>query len=85
MSLTEKLRSEGLRLGFDLIGITGPEPPAHVDTYRSWLDAGRHAGMKYLATDAAIQRRADPRRILPSCRSIIVTGTNYTPQPQASP
>lgn len=80
MSLTEKIRAQGLRLGFDLVGVTGPEPPAHVDTYRNWVDAGRQAGMNYLAADAAIQRRADPRRILPSCRSIIVTGTNYAPQ-----
>ncbi len=85
MSLADRLKAHGLQLGFDLVGITGPEPPAHVDTYRDWVDAGRHAGMNYLASETAIERRADPRHILPSCRSIIVTGTNYTPHHQPAP
>jgi epoxyqueuosine reductase len=33
--------------------------------------------MAYLASDRARQRRADPRQILPECRSILVLGTPY--------
>jgi epoxyqueuosine reductase len=40
--------------------------------------------MKYLATDRAIERRADPCQILPECRSILVLGTRYyDPGPSA--
>ena len=79
MPLTDKIRAQAMRLGFDLLGVTSPDPPAHIDVYRNWLEAGRHAGMNYLATERALRRRENPRSILPSCRSIIVTGTNYTP------
>jgi epoxyqueuosine reductase len=33
--------------------------------------------MAYLATDRAVRRRADPRRILPECQSILVLGIPY--------
>lgn len=84
MPLTEKIRRQAARLGFDLLGITSPDPPAHVDVYQAWLDAGRHAGMAYLAAERAIHRRSNPKEILPSCRSILVTGTNYAPQQEPS-
>lgn len=35
--------------------------------------------MGYLATDRARAARADPRRLLPECRSLLVLGTNYAP------
>ncbi len=80
MPLKEKFRAQATRLGFNLLGVTSPEPPSHIDVYQDWLEAGRHAGMAYLAAERAIQRRANPKSILPSCRSIIVTGTNYAPE-----
>ena len=35
--------------------------------------------MNYLATDTARARRADPREILPECKSILVLATPYSP------
>ncbi len=35
--------------------------------------------MQYLATERARARRADPRRVLPECRSILVLATPYSP------
>ncbi len=35
--------------------------------------------MEYLATERSRQRRADPQRILPECRSILVLATPYSP------
>ncbi len=78
--LTRLAKAEARRLGFDLVGITTPDPPAHLDAYRRWLAAGRHGAMLYLASDRARERRADPRRILPECRSILVVGANYLPE-----
>jgi len=48
-------------VGFDLVGVTTPDPPQHLDTYRRWLEAGRHGSMAYLAAERAVARRADPR------------------------
>ncbi len=64
-------------LGFQLVGITTPDPPDHLDVYRHWVGSGRHADMAYMARPDAIQKREDPRLLLPECRSIIVTGTLY--------
>jgi epoxyqueuosine reductase len=76
-TLTAQIKAEAYRVGFDLVGITSPEPPPHMDVYRNWLAAGHHAGMAYLAAERAVQRRTDPRLILENCQSIIVLGSNY--------
>jgi len=34
--------------------------------------------MSYLAKETSRQRRADPRQILPDCRSILVLGMRYS-------
>jgi len=77
--LTAFVKAQALRLGFDLVGVTGPEPPDHLEAYSHWLSQGRHGEMGYLATPRARQRREDPRKILPECRSILVVGANYLP------
>ena len=52
-------------LGFSIVGITTPDPPPHVDVYRGWINAERHASMAYLARPDAIAKRADPLAVLP--------------------
>ena len=82
--LTAFVKSEALHLGFSRAGITTPEPPAHLEIYEKWLKEGRHGEMTYLDTDRARYRRADPRRILPECESILVVAANYLPNTQNS-
>jgi epoxyqueuosine reductase len=77
MSLTQAVKVEARRLGFQLVGVTTPDSPPHLAVYQSWLAADRQGEMAYLATPRARQRRADPRRILPECRSILVLGVRY--------
>ena len=77
MTLVQALKAEALRLGFDLVGITTPDPPPHFSIYERWIGAGQHGEMSYLATDQARSRRANPRDILPDCRSILVLGARY--------
>jgi epoxyqueuosine reductase len=72
------LKEKARELGFTLAGIALPQAPAHLDVYLSWLQAGRQAGMGYLATQPAVERRADPTLILPECRSILVLGIPYS-------
>ena len=77
-TLTKAVKQQAQALGFDLVGVTSPDPPAHLDIYRSWLAAGRHGEMGYLAGERAIERRADPKIILPECQSILVLGVPYS-------
>lgn len=77
--LKERIKAKAHQLGFILAGVTTPEPPPHLSTFEHWLAQGRHGTMGYLATERARARRADPRQILPECKSILVLGTPYSP------
>jgi epoxyqueuosine reductase len=82
ISLTQAIKAEAHHLGFQLVGVTTLDPPPHLEVYQRWLDAGRHGEMAYLASEAARQRRADPRLVLPECRSILVLGVRYDAPPR---
>jgi epoxyqueuosine reductase len=76
-SLFKRLKARARELGFAYCGITSPDPPPHLDTYEQWLANGQHGEMAYLATERARRRRADPRLILPTCKSIVVVALPY--------
>ncbi len=82
MTLTQAIQVEARHLGFALIGVTTPAPPLHYRVFEQWLDAGKHAGMAYLDTQPSRLRRADPRLIMPDCRSILILGLRYSPSPE---
>jgi epoxyqueuosine reductase len=79
--LAQALKEQARQQGFTLAGITSPDPPPHFETYENWIQAGFHGEMAYLGDERAIERRADPRQILPECRSILVVGMPYNPPP----
>src|SRR5688572_5679362 len=72
-ALVHRAREEG----FALAGITGVEPSAHIDFYGSWLDAGRHGEMGYLARPDALRRRADLSETMADVRSCLVVAHEY--------
>jgi len=76
--LKETIRAQAQQLGFALCGFATCDPPAHLATYGAWLTAGRHGAMAYLATQRARSTRADPRRLMPACQTIIVLGCLYS-------
>jgi len=78
VTLEQEIKDQARRLGFSLVGVTTPEPPPHLSTFERWLGAGRHGNMHYLADDRARTRRADPRLILPECKSILVLAAPYS-------
>ncbi|MFZ5858975.1 MAG: tRNA epoxyqueuosine(34) reductase QueG [Chloroflexota bacterium] len=85
-ALKQSILEEAHRLGFVLAGVTTPDPTLHVKFFEDWLASGHHADMAYLATDRARAVRADPRLILPDCKSILVLATPYNgPHPNPSP
>ena len=77
--LRQKILRQAARLGFVYLGVTTCDPPPNWDVYERWLADGKHGEMAYLATERARVRRADPRRILPDCRSILSLGIPYPP------
>jgi epoxyqueuosine reductase len=82
--LTREIKKEAQRLGFSLAGVTSPDPPDHLDFYQNWIENGYQGTMGWMATDRALERRSDPRQILPECKSILVLGTDY-PAPSSDP
>lgn len=75
--LKDSILEEAHRLGFILAGVTTPAPTPHVKFFEDWLARGCHADMAYLATDRARAARANPRLVLPECKSILVLGIPY--------
>jgi len=64
--------------------VTHPDPPPHLSVFEDWLTQGRNATMGYMADDRSRARRADPRLILPDCKSILVLAVPYS-NPSLSP
>ncbi len=81
--LTQKLKQEANRLGFTLTGVTTPDPPDHLHFFQDWLSKGFHASMDWIASERSLERRSDPRAILPECKSILVLGSPY-PAPKGN-
>lgn len=77
--LKQKIKDKARQLGFTLAGVTTPEPPPHYSTFENWLAQNHHGTMDYLDTERSRGRRADPRQILPECKSILVLATPYSP------
>ena len=76
--LKEKIKAKSKQLGFFLAGVTAPDPPPHISTFEDWLAKGHHGTMDYLAAERSRNRRADPRQIMPECKSILVLATPYS-------
>ncbi len=75
VSLTEAIKAHAASLGFDLAGVTTADPPRHGDYYAEWVEQGLAGEMAYL--ERQIEKRQDPRKILPNARSLVVVAMNY--------
>ena len=81
--LRDELEARARAEGFDAFGVAAA---ARLDrdaaALEAWLRGDRHAGMAWLARDAA--QRGDPRRVLEGCRSVVVLALNYWPGREAA-
>ena len=77
-ALEPLIKEEARRLGFILAGVTVPDPPEHVSVFEGWLAEGRHGTMSYMSSERSRSCRADPGRLMPECKSIIVLATPYS-------
>lgn len=69
------LQEKARRLGFDLCRVAAPGPAPRAAALHEWLEQGNHASMEWMRRTEA--ERADPHRLLPGLRSIVVLATNY--------
>ena len=74
-SLTDALKREAYRLGFDLAGACPAVPPPRIDQSRRWLAAGHAGRMRYLAERAEAYEH--PRNVLEDVESILMLAMNY--------
>jgi epoxyqueuosine reductase len=82
LELLRQLREEAGSLGFDALGVARAERLERDGaTLERWLDRGQHAGMHWMAREPG--RRADPRRLLEGCRSVILLTLGYGPAARA--
>ncbi len=75
--LAERVKAKAAVLGFSLAGITPAVPAPELDAYLSWIEAGYHGSMGYLARPDRVARRRDLGVIQPGARSLIVAGLEY--------
>jgi epoxyqueuosine reductase len=83
--LKQAIKEKARQLGFILAGVTSSDPPEHYEIYEAWLDKNHHGAMDYLASERNRSRRADPKQILPECKSILVLALPYSPVSPSSP
>lgn len=81
--ITRALKRRGLEEGFDLVGVATADRAETLDQLDRWLGAGMHAGMSYMEKHRGL--RADPRMLLPGCRSVVTVAMSYRSSLPPSP
>jgi epoxyqueuosine reductase len=69
------IRTLAKQNGFDDCRFARALQAPHANEYFSWLQAGRHGEMAWLARDP--ERRANPTKVLPDAKTVVVLATNY--------
>ena len=72
------IKQIALSLGFDACGIAKADELKEDAVFmESWLADGNHGEMSYLSRN--FEKRTDPRKLVPGCKSIVVVLLNYFP------
>lgn len=73
------MRDKARDLGFDCVGFARADTPldADFDRYETFVDAGMHGEMGYLAADRLVRRRVDTDEILEGARTVVCVGRRY--------
>ncbi len=81
VSFSDQVVTEAKRLGFDAVAIADARLPVEQDVarYESFVDAGMHGAMSWLATpeNARARTRLDGDEILAGARSIVCVARRY--------
>lgn len=78
MKLEQKIKTLGLKVGFDLVGVTRLEPSQYQSQVETWVKQGHHGQMTWF--DKNLSRRLDPRKnLFGKAVSAITVGLLYRP------
>ncbi|MEL6653669.1 MAG: tRNA epoxyqueuosine(34) reductase QueG [Bacteroidota bacterium] len=78
-SLSEQIKAEGMKLGFDMVGISKAEPlEQEARELEQWLKEGLHGSMQYM--ENYFDKRTDPTKLVEGAKSVISVIHNYFPQ-----
>lgn len=78
-TITQYIKAEALRLGFDACGIAraGKVDDVSHNALQEWLAQGKQAGMAYMANHT--DKRLDARRLMEGAQSMVCVALNYYP------
>lgn len=78
-TITQYIKTEALRLGFDACGIAraGKVDDVSHNALQEWLAQGKQAGMAYMANHT--DKRLDARQLMEGAQSMICVALNYYP------
>ena len=83
-SLTDKIKSKAIELGFCKVGISrAVRLDEEGKLLREWLARNYHGTMEWMARN--VERRIDPRILLPNAQSVISVAMNYYTPEEHSP
>jgi len=80
--LTTRVKTRGLELGFQQVGITGTDLRDHEEHLERWLAAGYDGEMAYMSRHG--RRRSRPDELIPGTRRIISVRMDYLPDTDIS-
>lgn len=76
-AFAEQIKSWGLELGFQQVGIAGTELSGHAEHLQRWLAQNFHGEMQYMERHG--DKRAQPAQLLEGTRSVIAVRMDYLP------
>ena len=83
MSLTEQIRHKARALGFTSVGFAPADPLKGAEFYARWVALGYAGQMDYLKRH--LDKREDPRRMVPGAQTAICLGMDYYQPTHAAP
>jgi epoxyqueuosine reductase len=75
MKLTEEIRAQARRAGFDKLGISRAEKLDDRNGLQEWLAKGQHGEMHWMGANP--EKRINPSRVLAEAKSVIALALNY--------
>ncbi len=72
----QRFREQAVELGFPQMAAAPVAPIVNERRIRQWVESGYHADMRWFANN--LEKRLDPRLVVPNAKSVIVTLTPYT-------
>ena len=73
--LSDRIKEEAHRLGFELVGISAVQMPPHEQSFAEWLRKEFAGELDYMKRTELLRR--DPRVLVPWAVSVVSVGMNY--------